>query len=363
MDVLVDGEIMLYGTVGDDLWGEGFTARDVVDALAEIGRGNDVMVRLNSGGGYVDEGTAIYNALTAHRGRKTVVVDSIAASAASVIAMAGDEIVMRRGSLMMIHDPAMITVGDSATHQKSMEQLEAYAASIADIYAEQTGESPDKMRADMREEIWLTADDAVSRRYADRIEGEEAQQPTAFNYRAYQHAPQRLVAMTDARAWNKRPRAQAAPSAGAQQQETPMPNAQADATAAANTALQEAEARHAADLARVRIEAEQAASAKIEAGRERIKAILDSEEAKGREAQARALAFDTDIAPEKATAILAAAPKAAAGAGFTQAMAGTNPVVGPDKQAGADPEAPEAVAADVVNSFRAIPGGKQNRKG
>ena len=203
MNVLHDGEILLYGTVGEgvSMFAEGFTPLDVVQALAEIGRNEDVTVRINSGGGFVSDGVAIFNALESHRGRVVVVVEGQAASAGSVIAMAGDEIVMRTGSQMMVHDPAGMTVGTLADHAKTMEALEVMAASIADIYAERTGRSVDEIREEMREERWMTAQEAVSRGYADRIERGRAAAPTAFDYSIYAHAPQRLVALARTRGW------------------------------------------------------------------------------------------------------------------------------------------------------------------
>ena len=75
-------------------------------ALAEHGRENDITARINSGGGYTHEGLAIYNALAAHKGKVRVEVDGVALSSASLIAMAGDEIIMKAGAIMMIHDPA-----------------------------------------------------------------------------------------------------------------------------------------------------------------------------------------------------------------------------------------------------------------
>jgi ATP-dependent Clp protease protease subunit len=188
-DILKDGELYLYGTVGADLWGDGFTALDVVDALAEVGRGTDVSVHLNSGGGYASEGAAIYNALAAHRGHKTIYVDGIAASAASLVAMAGDQIVMRKGSVMMIHDPAGITIGSAADHEKSIESLNALANSFADIYAEKSGKTVKEARADMRSEVWLTGQQAVEQGYATHLVEAEAIEPTMFGYHLYQHPP------------------------------------------------------------------------------------------------------------------------------------------------------------------------------
>lgn len=72
MAVLVNGELVLYGFVGDNYWDMGFTAREVIEALAEVGREADITVRLNSGGGYTDDGVSIFNALKTHKGKVTV---------------------------------------------------------------------------------------------------------------------------------------------------------------------------------------------------------------------------------------------------------------------------------------------------
>lgn len=228
MDVLLDGEIVLYGMVGDDFLVDGFTAQDVLRALAEVGRGTDVTVRINSPGGYVSHGVSIYNALKAHRGRVTVYVDALAASAASVIAMAGDEIIMRTGSIMMIHDPAGVTIGDVREHEKAIMSLDKLGDAIADIYAERTGRNAGEIRDEMREEIWLTADEAVAQKYADRLDvandNATAIEPAAFNYRLYQNAPERFVALAEARAWDKRELKAAKPAATNSQQEPPMAN-------------------------------------------------------------------------------------------------------------------------------------------
>ena len=203
MEVNSGGELILYGAVGDSFFEPGFTARDVVNALAKL-KGKDVSVRINSGGGYSDEGVAIYNSLKTHNGKITVYVDGIAASAASLIAMAGSEIVMRTGSTMMVHDPMMISVGNADDMAKAIEQLDACANSMADIYADKTGRKATEIRAEMREELWLTPDDAIAKGYADRRESEEAIEASAFDYRAYAKAPERMVALSDKRQWSNR---------------------------------------------------------------------------------------------------------------------------------------------------------------
>ncbi|QND42405.1 Clp protease ClpP [Rhizobium leguminosarum bv. viciae] len=118
--LIVDGELMLYGPVGfTDFWDEsGFTSSQVIEALVALS--GDIVVRLNSGGGIAMEGSAIHNALKRHDGRVIVKIDAIAASAASLIAMAGDEIEMPLGTLLMIHEPSGMTLGPADDHRRAM---------------------------------------------------------------------------------------------------------------------------------------------------------------------------------------------------------------------------------------------------
>ena len=258
MDVLSGEALILYGAVGESFFEEGFTARDVVNALAKL-KGKDVAVRINSGGGYSDEGVAIYNSLKTHNGKITVYVDGIAASAASLIAMAGSEIVMRTGSTMMVHDPMMISVGNADDMTKAIEQLNACANSMADIYADKTGRKAADIRAEMREELWLTPDDAIAKGYADRRDDDEAIEASAFDYRAYAKAPERMVALSDKRQWSnrlKKPVASAAPQQKELQQmadtitkEAAAALAETSATEAATKARTEESARTSAILA------------------------------------------------------------------------------------------------------------------
>jgi ATP-dependent protease ClpP protease subunit len=117
-DLLVNGALQLYGAVGIT-WDEGFSVSDVAAALAEHGEG-DLTVRINSGGGIATDGMAIYSLLKTHPGEITMIVDGVAASAASLIAMAGDKRQMMDGAMLMIHDPATITLGNAAEHEKTV---------------------------------------------------------------------------------------------------------------------------------------------------------------------------------------------------------------------------------------------------
>ncbi|WP_024275971.1 head maturation protease, ClpP-related [Hyphomicrobium sp. 802] len=304
MNVLVDGEIVLYGTVGDSYWSDGFSSMDVIEALASLGRDSDVTVRINSGGGVAWEGAAIFNALNAHRGKVTVYIDAIAASAASIIAMAGDEVVMRVGSLMMIHDPSTITYGDAADHQKSIEVLSKLAAQMASIYAEKTGESAEAMREVMRVETWLTADEAVAQKFADKSDQAQAEEVTAFDYRVYAHAPAQLTALASERNWKPKQKEPAMSDKKAK------PTASAEETPAANPSTEPAEKETpAADPSTDQSPANADARA---TERKRIAAILQAPEAKGREQLAAHFAYETDFAPAAAIAAMATAPTASA---------------------------------------------------
>jgi ATP-dependent Clp protease, protease subunit len=322
MDVLIDGELHLYGSVGMELFGDGFSAKDVVSALAQHGRNKDIVVRLNSGGGFASDGVAIYNALDSHRGHKTIYVDGIAASAASVIAMAGDEVVMRKGSIMMIHDPAGFTMGSVRDHEKSIEALNAIADSVAEIYAEKSGRSVEECRADMVEEIWLKPDRAVELGYATATVDEAALEPTAFAYGLYKHAPDAVmhsavkVSKSGKPAGKKATQTVATPR---QLKEKSMPDTEAVATAAKEVTMSADDA--------------------VKLHKDRCKAILGSEDAKGRSDLAHYLAFETDIPAEAAIQALAKSPKPveAKTSSFELAMASArNPDVGPDGQLQAD---------------------------
>lgn len=199
--LIVDGELVLYGPVGfHDFWeGAGFTAGDVVNALA--GMEGDIVVRLNSGGGVATEGAAIFNALKRHDGKVSVFVDGIAASAASLIAMAGDTITMPTGSILMIHEPAGFTVGPADTHRKTAANLDTMTGVYAQVYAERTGQPDAEIRKMMKAETWLSPDEAKAKGFA--TETPEADDPvtadSSFDYRSYRHAPAALSALADNR--------------------------------------------------------------------------------------------------------------------------------------------------------------------
>ena len=162
----VDGEnrLWLKGIVGD--WLDGFTDEEVSELL-ETARG-DLTVYLNTPGGMVFEGLAIHNALVRYAGQVRVIVDGLAASMGSVIAMAGT-VSMYPGTMMMIHNPWNIAMGDAEDMRKNAETLDKIRDSLVAIYERKTGQDRDTITAMMDEETWLTAEDALEWGFADEI--------------------------------------------------------------------------------------------------------------------------------------------------------------------------------------------------
>lgn len=160
--------IRLYGPI--DSWGGywGISAKDVgsvLDALPESV--SQIILRINSPGGHVFEGISIMNLLGAHRAKVTAVVDGLAASAASVIAVGADETVMSPGTQMMIHCTSTIVWGNAAEMRKEAAVLEGLDRSLAEIYTAKAGEKD--WAALLEAETWLTAADAVTEGLADRV--------------------------------------------------------------------------------------------------------------------------------------------------------------------------------------------------
>ncbi|MBX4972345.1 Clp protease ClpP [Rhizobium lentis] len=193
--LIVDGELMLYGPVGfTDFWDEsGFTSSQVIDALTQLS--GDIVVRLNSGGGIAMEGSAIHNALKRHDGRVIVKIDAIAASAASLIAMAGDEIEMPLGTLLMIHEPSGMTLGPADDHRRTAGVLDTMTGVFAQVYAERTGRSEKEIRQMMKDETWMAPQEALANGFATSVSEHAPTAATAdaaFDYRTYAKAPDRL---------------------------------------------------------------------------------------------------------------------------------------------------------------------------
>lgn len=198
--LIVGGELVLYGYVGGSFFDEGFSAQEVLQALAQLD--GDITVRLNSGGGSAWDGISIYNALKARSGKVTVQIDAVALSAASVIAMAGTERVIADGGMIMIHNASSLTLGTKEDHSKSIDMLQRLDAQAAGLYARRTGAKLEDVAKLMDAETWFTAEEAIAAGFADRIVGDPpSAQAAAFDYSLYSHAPPALLELAQSRAW------------------------------------------------------------------------------------------------------------------------------------------------------------------
>lgn len=168
-------QIDIFGDIVSEKWfDEETSASSFRDALKELGDVSTINLSINSGGGSVFDGIAIYNMLKSHKATVNVYVEGLAASIASVIAMAGDTITMRSGSMMMVHMPLTLSQGNAEEMRKTADTLEKTGDSIVDIYSERTGIPSDEIRNIMNDETWLSAEEAVEQGWATKLDKKEA---------------------------------------------------------------------------------------------------------------------------------------------------------------------------------------------
>lgn len=159
-----EADVYIYDEIG--FWGT--TAADFASQLRDLDVGH-ITLHLNSPGGDVFDGVAIYNTLVNHKADISVFVDGLAASAASFIAQAGDEVVMGKGSTMMIHDASGMAWGNAEEMRQTADILDRVSDTIAGFYADRTGGTVDEWRGLMQAETWYNADEAVEAGLADRV--------------------------------------------------------------------------------------------------------------------------------------------------------------------------------------------------
>lgn len=163
--------ITIYGDIGDSWFGESISASDVEHALKGV-TSNEIIVRLNSPGGAAFDGIAIYNLLKSHSAKVKIYVDGWACSAASIIAMAADELIMNVGSMMMIHEAATGMWGSKDDFEKEAVVLGKLNESITDIYMTRYTGERSEVEALVNEETWFTATEAAEIGFADKVKEE-----------------------------------------------------------------------------------------------------------------------------------------------------------------------------------------------
>ena len=170
-----DGVLDIEGPIAEESWfGDECSSKEFVKALKDVG---NVTVHINSPGGDVMAGAEIYSALREHslngRGRVTVIVTALAASAASVVAMAGDEILISPVAYMMIHNPWSIAYGDAKEMRKTAKTLDEITEGLITAYQQRTGKSRDQLKCMLENETWMSAQTCVDEGFADGVYGGE----------------------------------------------------------------------------------------------------------------------------------------------------------------------------------------------
>lgn len=194
-----EAEVFVYGDIGG--WLDGVNADDFVREIAGI-KADTISVRINSPGGVVFDGVAIYNALAQHAAKVVATVEGIAASIASVILMAADEIRIVEGAHIMVHRPWSFAIGDAEAMRKEADVLDSLEAGIIDIYEARTGAGRADLEAWVAGETWFDAKGAVANGFADTIIGAKGREKKLAHARSallplFNRAPLGLIAEPD----------------------------------------------------------------------------------------------------------------------------------------------------------------------
>jgi ATP-dependent Clp endopeptidase proteolytic subunit ClpP len=192
-------EILLYEMIGEDSWtGEGTTAKAFAADLKAAGKDiRKIHLRVNSPGGNVFDGLAIYNALLSHGGTVTATVDGLAASIASVIIMAAGEISVAQNGIVMIHNPSTMIAGDSNEMRKMADTMDKVKSSMITAYRRHTTHSVKEIGALMDAETWMSAEETVEQGFAERIsmpEDDNADIAANFDLSHFRRVPQQIAA-------------------------------------------------------------------------------------------------------------------------------------------------------------------------
>lgn len=190
-------ELLVYEEIGENWWsGGGVTAATISSAIKAAGKFDSIVLRINSPGGDCFEGVAIFNLLRSQKKPISAFVDGIAASAASVIAMAGDELSIGQGGMLMIHNAMWGAYGDAQVLRSAADVIEGISETVAQIYVERSKKDAAEVKALMDAETWMSGAQAVELGFADKElnrSGEEIAQATqlarSFNMKGFQHAP------------------------------------------------------------------------------------------------------------------------------------------------------------------------------
>ena len=184
-------EIFLYDEIGPAWWGL-IDETTVINALEPM-KGSRVTVRINTPGGSVDSGVAIYNALKRHPGGVDTVVDALAASMGSYIFLAGENRVIAKNARLMVHQPWTIAFGNAKELRKTADILDKYSTSLVDDYANALALSVEETNAILEEETWYTAQEAVDAGLAMSIGLEVVTDPPIIPEGRFKNTPTAIL--------------------------------------------------------------------------------------------------------------------------------------------------------------------------
>lgn len=186
-------DILIYEQIGQNYSGEGISAKRFVEDLQALDV-ETINLHINSPGGNVFDGNAIYNTLKSHKAKINVTIDGIAASIASVVAMAGNIVEMPENAMMMIHDPSGFVVGTGEDMAKMMAALERVKTGMVAAYHGKSRLDKEQIAQMMRAETWMTAQDAVGFGFADKITERVTIQVNVEALVKYRNVPKNLIA-------------------------------------------------------------------------------------------------------------------------------------------------------------------------
>lgn len=206
-------EILIYEEIGIDWWtGEGLTPLDVAAAVKGAGEFDDIVVRLNSPGGNCFDGVTIHNMLLSLKKPITVFIDGMAASAASVIAMAGDTINVGQGAMLMVHNAMWGVFGDARALRKGADDIENISVTVGAIYVSRTKQDAAAIKDIMDAETWMSGEDAVRLGFADAVVTLDEQRSARahalaaqFSLKGFKNVPADMKAKKEARNANINP--------------------------------------------------------------------------------------------------------------------------------------------------------------
>ena len=187
-------EFFVYDVIGKTEWGMGVGADALRDALKETEGIKNLNVRINSPGGSGFEGIAMLNLLRTSKRRVTVDIDGVAASAASIVALAGEEIRIAEGGFVMIHNASLMAYGSAKELRSQADFLDQISGEVAGLYAKHTGIELSEVQAMMDAETWLNAEDSVAKKFATKVtQGKQVMNCSSLMQFNYRNTPKQLL--------------------------------------------------------------------------------------------------------------------------------------------------------------------------